>query len=142
MTYVNLSNFVREMSEIQNCINIFIMDMSRINNSIINDSEIQPIYPQQSQNGGLSIVLYTCAKGQVAKEVSEQRFIQTVERCFEASHNFHTYLNQFIRDKGNSCITVKDFINNYQIPCNQLEIVSSSKLQDFHHIEIFSKETI
>ncbi len=45
--------------------------MSRINCPHIDGSDIEPNYPDPKTKGGLSIVLYSCAKGQKSKEVSE-----------------------------------------------------------------------
>jgi hypothetical protein len=71
MSFINLSNLVREMTDIKNAINIFIFDMSRDSVPGMHDNGIEPIYLPPKANGGISIVLYTCAKGQQAKEVSE-----------------------------------------------------------------------
>ena len=97
--HLNLSNFVREMSNIKNTINLFVLDMSRHNINSVQQNQfsedIEPIYNSSSVKngeGGLSIVVYSCGKGQRVKEISEQRFIQTPAKCFEGSRTFFTYL--------------------------------------------------
>jgi len=52
------------MTDIKNAINIFIFDMSRDSVPGMHDNGIEPIYLPPKANGGISIVLYTCAKGQ------------------------------------------------------------------------------